>query len=65
MCGCAGKYTYTERGAREHSPGYQPEISERSVKIISGKIFRNPNHKVEDGYAYVEHNGRVLVAHFD
>ena len=64
MCGCAGKYSYTERGAVEHNPGYQPEVNERSVKIIAGKVLRNSNKVVEDGLAYVEQNGRILVAYF-
>ena len=65
MCGCAGKYSYTERGAKEHSPGYEPNINERSVKIISNKVLRNSNKVVEGDCVYVEENGRVLVAWFD
>jgi hypothetical protein len=65
MCGCAGKYSYTERGAKEHSPGYAPNINERSVKIITGKLLRNSNTKREDDYLVLEQNGRVLVAWFD
>ena len=63
-CGCAGKYSYTAEGAVKHNPGYEPNISERSVKIIAGKVLRNPNKIVEDGLAYVEENGRILVAFF-
>jgi hypothetical protein len=65
MCGCAGKYSYTERGAKEHSPGYQPNVSERSVKIIANKVLRSDNKVVEGDLVYVEQNGRVLVAWFD
>ena len=65
MCGCAGKYSYTERGAKEHSPGYEPNVNERSVKIIAGKVLRNSNKVVEGDCVYVEENGRVLVAWFD
>ena len=65
MCGCAGKYSYTERGAKEHSPGYEPNINERSVKIIAGKVLRNSNKVVDGDCVYVEENGRVLVAWFD
>ena len=65
MCGCAGKYSYTERGAVEHSPGYQPNVNERSVKIITGKLLRNSNTKREDDMLILEQNGRVLVAWFD
>ena len=67
MCGCAGKYSYTERGAKEHGPGYDvtDSINERSVKIISGKVLRNNNKVVDGDHVYVEENGRVLVAWFD
>ena len=63
-CGCAGKYSYTAQGAVEHSPGYDvtDSVNERSVKIIAGKILRDPNHKIEDGMAYVEQGGRLLMA---
>jgi hypothetical protein len=65
MCGCLGKYSYTQYGANAHNPGYEPTINERSVKIIAGKVLRNPNKKVEDGMAFVEQNGRILVAFFE
>ena len=65
MCGCAGKYSYTERGAKEHNPGYAPNINERSVKIIAGKIARSDNKVIEGDCVFVEQNGRVLVAWFD
>lgn len=64
MCGCAGKYSYTAKGAVEHSPGYDVSnaVNERSVKIIAGKVLRNPNKIVKGAYVYVEQNGRILVA---
>ena len=64
MCGCAGKYSYTAKGAAEDSPGYDvtDSINERSVKIIAGKVLRNSNTDHSDaGYAVLEQNGRVLV----
>jgi hypothetical protein len=63
MCGCAGKYSYTAQGAVDHNPGYEPNINERSVKIIAGKVLRNPNAVREDDYMFVEENGRILVAY--
>ena len=65
MCGCAGKYSYTAEGAVEHNPGYDVSdaVNERSVKIIAGKVLRNPNAKHEDNYIFVEENGRILVAY--
>jgi len=67
MCGCAGKYSYTAKGAVEDSPGYDvsDSVNERSVKIIAGKVLRNNNTDLGDpGYAVLEQNGRVLVVFF-
>jgi hypothetical protein len=64
MCGCAGKYSYTAHGAVEDNPGYDvtESINERSVKIIAGKVLRNPNTDYSDaGYAVLKQGGRVLV----
>ena len=65
MCGCSGKYSYTERGAVEDNPGYDvsDSVNERSVKIITGKLLRNPNTKREDGMLVLEQNDRILVAY--
>ena len=56
MCGCLGKYSYTQHGADNHSPGYnvQDDVNERSVKIIARKILSNPNVKFEESWAFVE-----------
>ena len=67
MCGCAGKYSYTAHGAAEDSPGYDvsDSVNERSVKIIAGKVLRNPNTDLKDpGYAELRQNGRVLVVFY-
>jgi len=65
MCGCVGKYSYTQHGANAHNPGYEPNINERSVKIITGKLLRNSNTKREDDMLILEQNGRVMVAWVD
>jgi hypothetical protein len=67
MCGCLGKYSYTADGAVNHSPGYDvsDKVSERSVKIITNKVLRNSNKKIEHGLAYVEENGRILAVYFN
>ena len=68
MCGCAGKYSYTARGAVENSPGYDvsDSVNERSVKIIAGKVLRNNNTDLSDpGYAVLKQNGRVSVVFFN
>ena len=67
MCGCSGKYSYTAAGAVENSPGYDvsDSVNERSVKIIAGKVLRNPNTDYKDaGYAVLAENGRVLVVFY-
>ena len=66
MCGCNGKYSYTADGAANHGPGYDVSdmVNERSVKIIAGKVMRNPNTVREDGMLVLEQNGRILVAYF-
>jgi len=54
MCGCLGKYNYTEMGAKEHNPGYEVNVSERGVRIIAKKVLSNPNVQYEGNIAYVE-----------
>jgi hypothetical protein len=58
MCGCQGKYSYTQDGADNHGPGYnvQDSVSERSVKIMAKKVFNNPNTNWDESqeYCYVE-----------
>ena len=64
MCGCAGKYSYTAYGAREHNPGYEPEVNERSVKVIAGKVLRDPNKVVEGNIVYVQDGARIRAVYF-
>ena len=66
MCGCLGKYSYTAKGAVEHNPGYDvsDKVNERSVKIIAGKVLRNPLARRDGNLVFVEENGRILVAFF-
>jgi hypothetical protein len=56
MCGCLGKYSYTQDGAENHGPGYnvQDSVNERSVKIIAKKVLAHPNVEWQDNIAYVE-----------
>ena len=68
MCGCLGKYSYASRyqaagGSRRGYAVADDEVSDRSVRVIVGKLNRNPNTKVEDGVAWVEVNGRWLAAY--
>jgi len=56
MCGCLGKYSYTQDGAENHGPGYnvQNSVNERSVKIIAKKVLAHPNVQWDGDIAYVE-----------
>jgi hypothetical protein len=60
MCGCLGKYSYTQDGATNHGPGYDvtDAVNERSVRIMAKKILANPNVKFENDYAFVEDRAR-------
>jgi hypothetical protein len=66
MCGCQGKYSYTEDGAKNFGPGYNVEdsINERSVKIMARKVLTDPAVKYQDDYAYVETDNRIRVVYF-
>ena len=51
MCGCKGKYSYNEGVARED---WQGEVSVRSIKIIAGKVLKDPRADRKDpGYVSV------------
>jgi len=54
MCGCRGKYNYTQEGAEKHGPGYAVNVSERGVRIIAKKVLADPRVQWEDNIAYVE-----------
>jgi hypothetical protein len=68
MCGCKGKYSYTQDGAVNHGPGYDvtDSISERSVKIIAKKVLSNPNNVWEGNYVFVEDRAanKIQVVYF-
>jgi len=66
MCGCLGKYNYTEDGAKNFGPGYPVDVSERGVRIIAKKVLANPNVQWEDNMAYVEDRvaNRIQVIYF-
>jgi hypothetical protein len=70
MCGCNGKYSYTEDGAKNFGPGYDvtDSINERSVKIIAKKVLSNPlaNRDESTEYVFVEDRARnrIQVVYF-
>ena len=61
MCGCNGKYSYTKDGAERFGPGYDvtDSVNERSVKIIAGKVLRNPKANFDESPNYVFVEDRV------
>jgi len=50
MCGCLGKYYYTEHGATEYNPGYDvtDNINLSMVKRIARRVMDSPDCKQED-----------------
>jgi len=70
MCGCNGKYSYTEDGAKNFGPGYDvmDSVNERSVKIIAKKVLNNPNANKDESteYVFVEDRAanRIQVVYF-
>jgi len=65
MCGCNGKYSYNEGVEHEE---WQGKVSTRSVKIIAGKVLKNPNANTTQSseYAFVEDRkrNRIQVVYF-
>jgi hypothetical protein len=49
MCGCLGKYYYTEHGATEYNPGYDvtDNINLSMVKRIAKRVMDSPDCKQE------------------
>ena len=68
MCGCGGKYSYTEDGAKNFGPGYDvsDSVNERSVRIIAKKVLTSPNVEWQDNMAFVEDRvrNRMQVIYF-
>ena len=69
MCGCLGKYRVpsanVELAGQVRGYAYEPEdVSDRSVKIIAGKVLNHPNVRFVDNCAYVDENGRTKAVYF-
>ena len=67
MCGCAGKYSYTAWGAKEHPPGYDVSdaVSERSVKLIAKKVLSASNKEVDGNVVYSVEGNRIRVVYYE
>jgi hypothetical protein len=65
MCGCLGKYSYTQDGAEHYGPGYDvtDSVNERSVKIIAKKVLTDPraNRTESRDYVFVEDRARGTI----
>lgn len=65
MCGCRGKYSYNEGQARED---WQGAVNTRSIKIIAGKVFKDPraDRTESSEYVFVEDRakGTIKVVYF-
>jgi hypothetical protein len=61
MCGCLGKYSYTQDGAENFGPGYNvaDSVNERSVRIIAKKVLNNPNANKDESSEYIFVEDRV------
>lgn len=66
MCGCAGKWTYSAFGAREHNPGYAVDdtVNERSVKMIAEKVLSSSNQEVDGDIVYSVEGNRIRAVYF-
>ena len=69
MCGCSGKYTYNpelrEEGGKDR--GYavdEDECNERTVKMITKKVYKSPNAVFDAGLAYVDIGARTYAVYF-
>lgn len=68
-CGCSGKHSYASEHVdwSSNNRGYQvtqDEVNDRSVKLISNKIFNSPTMKDEGSYACAIVGKRLLIAYF-
>ena len=62
MCGCKGKYSYNEGVGADAE-----DINLRSIKIIAGKVFKDPRADRKDpGYVSVidRERGTIKVVYF-
>ena len=61
MCGCLGKYSFNEGVPHED---WQGKVNVRTVKMFVKQLMSDPAVKYEDGYMYVQRDGRIKVAYF-
>jgi hypothetical protein len=67
MCGCAGKWSYTAYGAREHSPGYNVDdsVNERGVKMIAKKVLSASNKEVDGNCVFAVEGLRLRAVYYE
>lgn len=59
MCGCEGKWSYTEESVKNAG-----DVSMRSVKTTIGKILRSGVAIRESNYIYAEVGSRIYAVYF-
>jgi hypothetical protein len=66
MCGCKGKYNYTQHGAQTDGPGYPVNVSERGVRIIASRVLNDSRVVFDGDMAYVEDRvaNKIQVVYF-
>lgn len=69
MCGCRGKWSYSSTSREAFTCRDMDGINDRSVKIIAGKLLRDPNLQVEQfGNTlcyFVDTETRTLAAYIE
>ena len=63
MCGCLGKYSYTEGQGQE---AWQGKTNERTVRILAKKILLDPRVEWQDNIAFIddEEKGTTKAIYF-
>lgn len=66
MCGCLGKYSYAsdwvvEGGLNRGYPVEQEDVSDRSIKIISGKLMKYINGLTDDQFEKEIKEERITI----
>lgn len=63
MCGCSGKWSYTQVGAKESE---YATVNERSVKLIANKVFKqDASWDAGAKCLHVDTGTRTLAVYFE
>ena len=71
MCGCNGKYYYTETGSSQYGPGYDvtDSINHSMVKRIAKRVLSSPDLKTDElgagqKVSYTDRDGKMECVFF-